>query len=103
MKKTREGGDQFLKHVKLAIKANKKINPKQLGIHSVYGGLIAYMKYAMKMDGKEVIDGLETRVNAGVLKHRPVKGGYMVYLPEDYQSMADKGGAQKLINAIAAM
>ncbi len=89
--------------IKLAIAANKKLNDKQLGIHSVYGGLLAVMQMKLGVDKKGAIELLDKHVEKGELKRRPVKGGFMYYLPEDFEKINTGSKANGLLAAMEAM
>ena len=59
------------------------------GIHSVYSGFNnAFKKY---YDGENPIDYTNKLAGEGKIVLRPVKGGVMLYLPEDAPQTTDVG------------
>jgi hypothetical protein len=59
------------------------------GIHSVYSGFNnAFKKY---YDGENPIDYTNKLAGEGKIVLRPVKGGVMLYLPEDAPQTTDAG------------
>ncbi len=64
-------------------------NEKYKGIHTVYSGFNeAFKKYFPDDDPVKVTNQLASE---GKITLRPVKGGVMLYLPEDAPSMKTKG------------
>ena len=67
-------------------KAVKKLRGKYKGIHSVYSGFnTAFKKYF----GTNPVEATQRLVSEGKINIRPVKGGVMIYLPEDAQNTAE--------------
>ena len=61
-------------------KAVKKLRGKYKGIHTVYSGFnTAFKDYF----GTNPIDATQRLASEGKINIRPVKGGVMIYLPED--------------------
>lgn len=61
-------------------KAVKKLRGKYKGIHTVYSGFnTAFKEYF----GTNPIDTTQRLASEGKINIRPVKGGVMIYLPED--------------------
>ncbi|MEE8604556.1 MAG: hypothetical protein V3S65_04215 [Candidatus Aminicenantaceae bacterium] len=61
-------------------KAVKKLRGKYKGIHTVYSGFnTAFKEYF----GTNPIEATQRLVSEGKINIRPVKGGVMIYLPED--------------------
>ena len=61
-------------------KAVKKLRGNYKGIHSVYSGFNAAFKDYF---GTNPIDTTQKLAKEGKINIRPVKGGVMIYLPED--------------------
>ena len=73
--------------IKKAIVSLRKDNYK--GIHTVYSGFNnAFKKY---YDGENPIDATNNLAKDGKIVIRPVKGGVMLYLPEDAPQTKDAG------------
>ena len=73
--------------IKKAIVSLRKDNYK--GIHTVYSGFNnAFKKY---YDGENPIDVTNKLAGEGKIVIRPVKGGVMLYLPEDAPQTKDAG------------
>lgn len=73
--------------IKKAIVTLRKDNYK--GIHTVYSGFNnAFKKY---FDGENPIDATNKLAKEGKIVLRPVKGGVMLYLPEDAPAARDAG------------
>ena len=66
-------------------KAVKKLRGDYKGIHSVYSGFNAAFKDYF---GTNPIDTTQKLAKEGKINIRPVKGGVMIYLPEDAPSGA---------------
>jgi len=61
-------------------KAVKKLRGKYKGIHTVYSGFnTAFKEYF----GTNPVDATQRLASEGKINIRPVKGGVMIYLPED--------------------
>jgi len=74
--------------VKKAIVSLRKEGYK--GIHTVYSGFNdAFKKY---YGGENPIDATNKLAQEGKIVIRPVKGGVMLYLPEDSPAAASSGG-----------
>jgi hypothetical protein len=74
--------------VKKAIVSLRKEGYK--GIHTVYSGFNdAFKKY---YEGENPIDATNKLAQEGKIVIRPVKGGVMLYLPEDSPAAASSGG-----------
>ncbi len=59
------------------------------GIHTVYSGFnSAFKKY---FDGENPVEATNKLAKEGRIVIRPVKGGVMLYLPEDAQATKDVG------------
>jgi len=58
------------------------------GCHVVYSGLSAAIQEHYGMDKSEARKFVDNAVKEGIIVGHPVKGGFMVYLPQD----APKGG-----------
>ena len=66
-------------------KAVKKLRGKYKGIHTVYSGFnTAFKEYF----GTNPIDATQKLASEGKINIRPVKGGVMIYLPEDAPNIA---------------
>jgi hypothetical protein len=73
--------------IKKAIVSLRKEGYK--GIHSVYSGFNnAFKKY---FDGENPVDVTNKLAKEGKIVVRPVKGGVMLYLPEDAPETKDAG------------
>ncbi len=67
-------------------KAIKKLRGKYKGIHSVYSGFnTAFKEYY----GTNPVETTQRLANEGKINIRPVKGGVMLYLPEDAPNIAE--------------
>lgn len=74
--------------VKKAIVSLRKEGYK--GIHTVYSGFNdAFKKY---FEGENPIDATNKLAQEGKIVIRPVKGGVMLYLPEDSPAAASSAG-----------
>ncbi len=82
--------EQRMSHEEFVKKAIVTLrNPKYKGIHTVYSGFNeAFKKYFPGDDPIKVTNQLasENKINI-----RPVKGGVMIYLPEDAPNIKTKG------------
>lgn len=75
------------KFVKKAIVSLRKEGYK--GIHTVYSGFnTAFKKY---FDGENPVEVTNKLAKEGKIVIRPVKGGVMLYLPEDVPAARDIG------------
>jgi hypothetical protein len=67
-------------------KAIKKLRGKYKGIHTVYSGFnTAFKEYF----GTNPIDTTQRLASEGKINIRPVRGGVMIYLPEDAPNIAE--------------
>jgi len=66
-------------------KAIKKLRGKYKGIHSVYSGFNAAFK---EYYGTNPVETTQRLASQGKINIRPVKGGVMLYLPEDAPNIA---------------
>ena len=67
-------------------KAVKKLRGKYKGIHTVYSGFnTAFKQYF----GTNPIEATQRLASEGKINIRPVKGGVMIYLPEDAQNTSE--------------
>jgi hypothetical protein len=67
-------------------KAVKKLRGKYKGIHTVYSGFnTAFKQYF----GTNPVETTQRLASEGKINIRPVKGGVMIYLPEDAQNTAE--------------
>lgn len=67
-------------------RAIKKLRGKYKGIHSVYSGFNqAFRRYY----GTNPIEVTQSLAKEGKISIRPVKGGVMLYLPEDTPNSAE--------------
>jgi hypothetical protein len=67
-------------------KAVKKLRGKYKGIHSVFSGFnTAFKQYF----GTNPVEATQRLASEGKINIRPVKGGVMIYLPEDAPNMAE--------------
>ncbi|MBI4379092.1 MAG: hypothetical protein HY578_08360 [Nitrospinae bacterium] len=74
--------------VKKAIISLRKDGYK--GIHTVYSGFNeAFKKY---FEGENPVEVTKRLADEGKIILRPVKGGVMIYLPEDAPPQATRGG-----------
>jgi hypothetical protein len=67
-------------------KAIKKLRGNYKGIHSVYSGFNAAFK---EYFGTNPVETTQRLANEGKVNIRPVKGGVMLYLPEDAPNTAE--------------
>jgi hypothetical protein len=67
-------------------KAIKKLRGNYKGIHSVYSGFNAAFKQYF---GTNPVEATQRLSNQGKINIRPVKGGVMLYLPEDAPNTAE--------------
>jgi hypothetical protein len=76
-------------------RAIKKLRrPPYKGIHSVYSGFNqAFREYF----NKDPVEATRKLTEQGKIITRPVKGGAVLYLPEDAPSKTDSGTALKTI------
>ena len=66
-------------------KAVKKLRGKYKGIHTVYSGFnTAFKEYF----GTNPVEATQRLASEGKINIRPVKGGVMIYLPEDAPNTA---------------
>ena len=61
-------------------KAVKKLRGKYKGIHTVYSGFNSAFK---EYFGTNPVEATQRLASEGKINIRPVKGGVMIYLPED--------------------
>lgn len=67
-------------------KAIKKLRGKYKGIHTVYSGFnFAFKEYF----GTNPVEATQRLAREGKINIRPVKGGVMIYLPEDAPNTAE--------------
>jgi hypothetical protein len=67
-------------------KAVKKLRGKYKGIHTVYSGFnTAFKQYF----GTNPVEATQRLASEGKINIRPVKGGVMIYLPEDAQNTGE--------------
>ena len=67
-------------------KAVKKLRGKYKGIHTVYSGFnTAFREYF----GTNPVEATQRLASEGKINIRPVKGGVMIYLPEDAPNTAE--------------
>jgi hypothetical protein len=79
--------------VKQAIVSLRKEGFK--GIHTVYSGFnVAFKKY---FEGENPVDATNALAREGKIVIRPVKGGVMLYLPEESPGGRDADEALKLM------
>lgn len=75
-----------------AIKGLRK--PPYKGIHSVYSGFNqAFREYF----NKDPVEATRKLIEEGKIATRPIKGGAILYLPEDAPSAKDSKGVLKTI------
>lgn len=76
-----EGEERKISELEFVVRAVKKLRkPPYKGIHSVYSGFNrAFRDYFQK----DPIDMTTKLAEEGKIVTRPVKGGVMIYLPED--------------------
>jgi len=75
-----EEGKPKLTEEEFVRKAVKKLRGKYKGIHTVYSGFnTAFKEYF----GTNPIEATQRLDREGKINIRPVKGGVMIYLPED--------------------
>lgn len=75
-----EEGKPKLTEEEFVRKAVKKLRGKYKGIHTVYSGFnTAFKEYF----GTNPIEATQRLSSEGKINIRPVKGGVMIYLPED--------------------
>lgn len=67
-------------------KAIKKLRGKYKGIHTVYSGFNSAFK---EYFGTNPVEATQRLVSEGKINIRPVKGGVMIYLPEDSPNTAE--------------
>jgi len=67
-------------------RAVKKLRGNYKGIHSVYSGFNAAFK---KYFGTNPVETTQRLVKEGKISIRPVKGGVIIYLPEDAPNTAE--------------
>ena len=67
-------------------KAVKKLRGKYKGIHTVYSGFNAAFK---EYFGTNPVEATQRLAGEGKINIRPVKGGVMIYLPEDAPNTAE--------------
>ncbi len=85
-----------ISETKFVVKAVKKLRvPPYKGIHSVYSGFNQAFREYFRKDPVEAVNRL---VADGKIISRPVKGGVLIYLPEDYPSyVAPKTVLKKIL------
>ena len=74
-------------------KAVKKLRGKYKGIHTVYSGFNSAFK---EYFGTNPIEATQRLAREGKINIRPVRGGVMIYLPED----APPGTAENVLKKI---
>lgn len=67
-------------------KAVKKLRGKYKGIHTVYSGFNSAFK---EYFGTNPVEATQRLAREGKITIRPVKGGVMIYLPEDAPNTAE--------------
>lgn len=67
-------------------KAVKKLRGKYKGIHTVYSGFNSAFK---EYFGTNPVEATQRLAREGKINIRPVKGGVMIYLPEDAPNTAE--------------
>jgi hypothetical protein len=67
-------------------KAIKKLRGKYKGIHTVYSGFNSAFK---EYFGTNPVEATQRLASKGKINIRPVKGGVMIYLPEDSPNTAE--------------
>jgi hypothetical protein len=86
---------QHLSEYEFVIRAIKKLRkPPYKGIHSVYSGFNQAFREYFDKDPVEATTKLATE---GKIATRPVKGGVLLYLPDDAPV---SGGAKSVLNKI---
>ena len=87
--------EEKISEYEFVVKAIKRLKkPPYKGIHSVYSGFNqAFKKYF----NKNPVEVTNQFANEGKISIRPVKGGVMLYLPEDASSSASPGSVLKEI------
>jgi hypothetical protein len=90
-----ETNDKKISEYEFTVRAIKKLRkPPYKGIHSVYSGFNqAFKKYF----NKNPVEVTNQFANEGKISIRPVKGGVMLYLPEDAPTSASPGSVLKEI------
>ena len=82
-----EAGEKKISEYEFVIKAIKKLRkPPYKGIHSVYSGFNQAFKGYF---GTNPVETTQRLAQEGKIGIRPVKGGVMLYLPEDASSAPD--------------
>jgi len=81
-----EEGKPKLTEEEFVQKAVKKLRGKYKGIHTVYSGFNAAFK---EYFGTNPIETTQRLAREGKINIRPVKGGVMIYLPEDAPNTAE--------------
>lgn len=90
-----ETGRGKLSEYEFVVKAIKKLRkPPYRGIHSVYSGFNQAFREYFEKNPVEVTTDLAKQ---GKIATRPVKGGVILYLPEDAPSF---GGAKGILDRI---
>ncbi|MFB0564340.1 MAG: hypothetical protein ACETWK_01510 [Candidatus Aminicenantaceae bacterium] len=75
------GGDELkISEEEFVTRAVKKLRGKYRGIHSVYSGFNQAFKQYF---GTNPVETTQRLVKEGKISIRPVRGGVMIYLPED--------------------
>jgi len=67
-------------------KAVKKLRGKYKGIHTVYSGFNSAFK---EYFGTNPVEATQKLAREGKINIRPVKGGVLIYLPEDAPNTAE--------------
>lgn len=67
-------------------RAVKKLRGKYKGIHTVYSGFNSAFK---EYFGTNPVEATQRLAREGKINIRPVKGGVMIYLPEDAPNTAE--------------
>ncbi|MBW2065374.1 MAG: hypothetical protein JRJ03_10635 [Deltaproteobacteria bacterium] len=89
------GGERKISEYEFVIKAVKKLRkPPYKGIHSVYSGFNqAFREYF----GKDPVEATTRLAQEGKIVTRPVRGGVMLYLPDEAPSPR---GSQSVLQKI---
>ncbi len=88
-------GEKKISEYDFVVKAIKRLrNPPYKGIHTVYSGFNQAFKDYF---GTNPVETTQTLGKEGKITIRPVKGGVMLYLPEDAPIAADSKRVLKTI------
>ena len=82
-----ESEERRISEYEFIVRAIKKLRkPPYKGIHSVYSGFnTAFKEYF----GTNPVEATQRLAGEGKINIRPVKGGVMIYLPEDAPNSAE--------------